>query len=296
MIENEFIVSLQKELMTLLAAWVGVDCQKNGPEIASIYIATDSRISWGSASKFDMGKKIFGMNHHPDIFGYCGDVLFPTIAIQNIVAQADAGILYSEGMMPDQKYELVLKAICTSIDQYPKERIVRSFEIIYATRYKQKDFYCYRIAWNNKDGFHKENGRITLPRTSTVIATAGSGSPEFTERFESEYNRSEHNDYRTSRAVYQCFTDCLDEIKDPACGGAPQIVGLYRKDNARFFGIIREGKRYFLGNVVDYSENLNFVQWRNDNFERCDPKDTQILELAQRQPKSKVATPLGSTK
>lgn len=41
--------------MTLLASWIAVDSRKP----SSIYILSDSRISWGSAAKFDFGKKVF---------------------------------------------------------------------------------------------------------------------------------------------------------------------------------------------------------------------------------------------
>jgi hypothetical protein len=74
--------------MTLLVSWVGVDT--HGP--SSVYIASDSQISWGTLAKFNFGRKVFAFSKWPDILGYCGDVLFPSIALNQIVELADAGV------------------------------------------------------------------------------------------------------------------------------------------------------------------------------------------------------------
>ncbi|MEP2508894.1 MAG: hypothetical protein ABJH72_06030 [Reichenbachiella sp.] len=63
--------------MTLIISWIGVDDKKDGKEISSIYIASDSRYTWGKAKRYDYGLKVFGSSKHPEIFGFCGDVLFP---------------------------------------------------------------------------------------------------------------------------------------------------------------------------------------------------------------------------
>lgn len=49
--------------MTLLSSWLGVDSRHP----SSIYILSDSRISWGDKTKFDYGKKVFGCKNSPDI-------------------------------------------------------------------------------------------------------------------------------------------------------------------------------------------------------------------------------------
>ena len=64
--------------MTSFVAWVGVDAR--GP--ASIYLASDSRISWVDPDKtfetWDYGRKLFASKKYPEIFGYFGDTLFPS--------------------------------------------------------------------------------------------------------------------------------------------------------------------------------------------------------------------------
>jgi hypothetical protein len=272
--------------MTLLAAWVGVDSKKDGPKACSFYIATDSRITWAKGTTYDLGTKVFGMKKHPEIFGFCGDVLFPTSILKQLVDQGDAGILFPDDISAGGKFAIVKQKIAAAIHSYPKAQTTGSFVIIYGTRDQAQDFHCYRLSWNNREGFSKENEKIVLPNFSSVIAAEGSGGPEFLERFNYHYDLSRHNDYRTSRSVYHCFTETLDQIENHACGGAPQIVGLYRIANSRFFGIIKDRKRFFMGQEVSYSENLKFVEWRNDLFERCDPENIQILDAAQRQPRT----------
>jgi hypothetical protein len=272
--------------MTLLAAWVGVDSKENGPKVCSLYIATDSRLTWNQGTRYDMGAKIFGMKNHPDIFGFCGDVLFPTIILKQLTDEGDANILFATNASADEKFTVIKTRISNAIKTYPKSQTAGSFVIIYGSRDEQKNFHCYKLTWSSVAGFSTGDGKITMPAYSFVIAVEGSGASEFMERFTFEYDLSKENNYRTSRSVYHCFTETLDKIKDHACGGAPQIVGLYRVKNARFFGIIRKAQRFFMGQTVPYSENLKFVEWRNDLFERCDPENIQILETAQRQPRS----------
>ena len=89
---------------------------------------------------------------------------------------------------------------------------------------------------------------------------------------------------KTSRALFHCFTDTLTNIKDKYCGGAPQLVGLYRIGNARHYGIIHEKKRYFQGVQIDNLINFDKIEWRNELFEICDGNTMNIKDYAQRQP------------
>ena len=61
--------------MTSLLAWVGVDSR----HLSSIYLASDSRISWGDVANWDFGRKLFASTKYPEIIGYVGDVLFPSL-------------------------------------------------------------------------------------------------------------------------------------------------------------------------------------------------------------------------
>ena len=100
--------------MTMLVSWVGVD--PHGP--TSMYIAADSRISWDAANTFDFAKKVFASKKYPEIFGYAGDVLFPSIVLGQIVELIDAGILLNTTMTCDQKNKIIFEKICESLSKY----------------------------------------------------------------------------------------------------------------------------------------------------------------------------------
>src|SRR5258705_12262992 len=71
--------------MTSIVAWAGVDSRRVG----TIYIASDSRISWGRY-QWDQGRKVFACRKAPHIFGYWGDVLFPALALPVLVERIDS--------------------------------------------------------------------------------------------------------------------------------------------------------------------------------------------------------------
>ena len=88
----------------------------------------------------------------------------------------------------------------------------------------------------------------------------------------------------------------LDNITDIRCGGAPQLVGLIRKPLTYgiSFGIISEGKRYFLGMEIPNESCFANIEWRNKFFEICDGITKKIKEGAAHQPNpmlKKSATP-----
>lgn len=124
---------------------------------------------------------------------------------------------------------------------------------------------------------------ISLPKTSGVLFSLGSGAKEFNENL---VRYKEGPDSGTSRSVFHCFCDTLFNIEDKQCEGAPQLVGIYRKPNspAVAFGIIKNKQRYFLGAPVDNAVEYDDIEWRNDLFELCDGKTMNKFEHTQKQP------------
>ena len=269
--------------MTLLASWVGVDHSKSGYRPASIYFTTDSQFSTDNRATFSHGKKTFGMLNHPDIFGYCGDVLFPTVILSQIIDQADRDILYPANITVDEKFELILPAISNAITVYPTSWTAGSFTILYATRDHDKKFHCYRIYW--KTNAQAKFEKLELPERSGLIIVEGYKSEEAKLRFSLEYDISMRNNKGTSRNVYHWFTRILEENSSYKIGKIPQIVGLYRAGNAKVFGIIKDNELFLAGSKINSTESLSFVEWRNELFERCDPHKKSILAAAQRQPR-----------
>ncbi len=266
--------------MTLIISWIGVDDKKDGKEISSIYIASDSRYSWGNADKFDFGIKVFGSTKFPEIFGFCGDVLFPSTILGQIIPQIDNGLLIDVNDNPEVKNKKIFEFINSSLDAYPKAFLANTFTILHATRF-QKEFKLFKILFSSENFLRNEE--IELPKVSTKVFSGGSGANEFDTNWR-KWGNQNHNDYRTSRAVYHCLDDTLKQIQDPRTGGLPQIVGLYRIGNMRLFGIVENDQKYVYGKESSQDINSKSIEWRNENFERMNPETLKIFEGAQRQP------------
>ena len=72
--------------------------------------------------------------------------------------------------------------------------------------------------------------------------------------------------------MFSAFCDAIELAKDSRSGGAPQLVGIHRKGNAKYFGVVNKNKRYFLGLPVSNPENPNNINWFNDIFEIANGK------------------------
>lgn len=269
--------------MTLIVSWIGIDTHGT----SSIYIASDSRITWDNSSKFDLGRKVFAFSKWPDILGYCGDVLFPSIVLNQIVELADSGLLFNHTDSCEQKFEAIMKKMNDLFNAYPSMQVgleKRSLSVIHASRdpNNNKKFFCRRIYWSQ---IHRRwlGDEIQLPKISEVLVVAGNGKKEFEENY-TRYNSGVNSD--TSRNVFHCFCDTLNHIKNLTVGGAPQIVGIYRKpdSSAINIGVIYKKSRFFLGAKIDNLQSFDNVVWRNENFERCDGQTMKKKDKAQSQP------------
>lgn len=268
--------------MTLLVSWLAVDT--HGPSAA--YLTSDSRISWGDRSNFDYGRKVFAFNNSPDIIGYCGDVLFPSIVLSQIVEMENCGLLFKKEYTSKQKFEVIKEILVQSFLKYPNEvNTITSdvLQVVYISREASdnKKFFCHLIEWSRGKGWRGQE--VPLPKKSDLLLVLGSGKAEFSKNYK-QYQEGKNQN--TSRNVFHCFTDTLFNIKDKHCGGAPQLVGIYRKPNssAQRFGIIKNKKRYLFGAQIDKLTNFGNIEWRNDLFELCDGISMKKKDIAQSQP------------
>ena len=268
--------------MTLLVSWNGVDTHGT----ASAYIAADSRVSWNGVATFDHGRKVFAFRKSPDILGYCGDVLFPTMVLSQITEMADRGLLFSPKATCKEKFEAITGKLIQQFKKYPSmaEGVMRDvLQVLHISREPNdnRKFSCWIIKWNRKDGWV---GTETLfPLKSDILFSLGSGKMEFNNNIDRYRDGLNHG---TSRNIFHCFCDTLFNIKDDKCGGAPQLVGVYSKPDspAIAYGIIKDNKRYFLGTQISKSVAFDGIEWRNELFERCDGMTMKKLENAQLQP------------
>jgi hypothetical protein len=270
--------------MTTLLSWLGVDSRAP----SSVYLASDSRISFGSKRQWDTGRKLFASKTMPEIFGYCGDVTFPIQVLGQIVEQIDNGLFFSEQKEYLNKLEKVRGVVEDSFRKLPKE-YQRSFQILYVSRDNSgmaSEFFAAKISLDTQQKIVSEN--ISLPLESGLIIGTGSGDASL-RRWYNEWVGPPHKDpdgiNRTSRSVFSAFCDSLKSSDDPLSGGAPQLVGLYRIGPAKTFGVIHDEKRYFNGLPVENTTLLNGVEWRNRLFERCDGESMTLFRGAQKQPR-----------
>ncbi|MFB9053123.1 hypothetical protein ACFFVB_08515 [Formosa undariae] len=261
--------------MTLLLSWVGRDSRK----ISSFYIASDSRISWDKNTKYDYGQKVFAFSNSPDILGYCGDVMYPIMTINQILDMEKNSILFPPNTNANDRSNLIYKELQSKFKEYPSSVMNSTLEIIHVSRDNEEDFICNIFKWSRLNGWSKTSKDI--PSVSDKVIVLGSGKNEFFDRY-LEYLKG--NSGKTSRALFQGLCHTLLDIKDLQCGGAPQLVGLFNKFNGKDFGVVHKQKRYLLGRELNNSEIINNIDWRNELFERCDGSSTKILNGAQRQP------------
>lgn len=270
-------------VMTMLASWVGID--PHG--ISSAYIVTDSRFTWnlGDHLHFDYGKKVFATLTYPEIFGYIGDVLFPSIALSQLISMIDSGVIFNNAISCKIKSKIVFDFLRNELKNYPEVCINDSLEIIHISRDTvvsgYPEFHEFHYIWSKNSGWNKYEK--PMPKVSSLLYVGGSGKVEF----ESNYHKYQNgNNSNTSRNVFHCFVDTLSNTNDICCGGAPQLVGIYRKPNsyAKNFGIIYNKQKYFLGSIVTGNSQYSSIEWRNELFEIVDNQTMAIVPGAQRQP------------
>jgi hypothetical protein len=93
--------------VTSITAWAGVDQRA----VASVYIASDSRITYFPGGRWDQGRKVFAGTTEPHIFGYWGDVLFPALALPLVIDKIDRGVLADTGRDPHDAVERAIRSL-----------------------------------------------------------------------------------------------------------------------------------------------------------------------------------------
>lgn len=261
--------------MTSLAAWPGVDSRG----ISTLYIIAGSRISWlGSTDRWELGSKVFASLSTPDIFGFYGDVLVPSMVLPILVE----GPLLASISDARGRHDTLLRALRNSADSLPEVR-KGTFGVLHGSRVgsgMESSRLLWHIQWTARSGW--ADTQVSLEDVSALTIALGSG-----ERVVTNHSIAARNELGAfSRSVFTGFCDALVSTEDPFSGGAPQLVGLYRQGNGMHFGTILQGKSYYRG--LDAAQfSLADLEWRNELFERCD-SNGERLDDAQAQPRIKI--------
>lgn len=276
--------------MTTLIAWSGVD--QRGP--SSLYFASDSRITWGShARRWEVGPKIFTSKNSPDIFGYVGEVLFPSLVLGQIIDCADEGLLGNFWGNAVDRNAAVETAIRTSLDhqsQFPQN----DFEILHASRDDYGEnckYYIWRLSYSASNRGLKNEPILFSTNRSGLIVARGSGADTFNI---CECNLAITDQGRTSRSIFWAFCDALKSKSDPLTGGAPQLAGIYNKWNAKAFGLLFDGRYYFHGFPLCSDLRPNSIEWRDELFQRIDSATGKKIASAQVHARSKTGSAINS--
>ncbi|MBF0181050.1 MAG: hypothetical protein HQM03_13590 [Magnetococcales bacterium] len=268
--------------MTSLIVWVGVD--QRSP--ASVYIASDSRISWGNCTQWNCGSKLFTSPIHPIIASYTGDSVFSVSCIHKIIERIQNKLLdFKIGSLGD-KIKLL---IATELINYPKTHFNNSDIVIVVRQDGRLKLECNFILYHYKC---YKNGSISFTidetkkfKSSEYMLCLGTGKNSV-EEYLNKWRKSDASG--TSRAIFSAFSDALSKGSDTYSSAPPQLCGLYRIGNGKKIGIIMQGKRFFDGTEITEKYNeLNNIEWRNELFERCDGKTASMRTDAQPQPRPK---------
>ncbi len=255
--------------MTSITSWAAVDSRG----VSSLYIASDSRISWGTGQSWDQGRKTFACRQLPHIFGYWGDVLFPAMAIPLVIDRLEHQLL---SVNPNRHFGAIGSTIRRLWIDYPDAQR-RDAGILVGHRNGEGMRSIFSLAVFIYDAASDSWSRrsIEMPSRSGELRIAGSGA-SYVRNAKKLWDLSAEGG--TSRAVYSAFCEALMSGGDTASGGGPQLVGLFREGPGRVFGTVYGGQRFFAGSRLTRDEAASGnVDWFNHLFERVDERTMRRL-------------------
>lgn len=289
-------VEIKDQTMTTVIAWYGADSKKLPKRVstssetqqltpASLYFASDSRISWEEKKRpypsWDFAKKVFASRSTPDIFGFSGSVEAGVVLLSQVVSLADHNLLFSDADIPTRRFRKFSYAIQRTWKNYPSKKRA-ALKFLHGFRIGEgilSRFYVGVMQWSpESESWTQTLKECPVNKASSVLDGIGTGHKKALEWIEI---RNRTSDANTSRAMFSGLCDSIRAGSDPDSGGAPQLVGLYRKFNATSFGIIWEGRRYFDGQPLQRIHVNDTLEWRNAIFERVDGESGQLLSGAQ---------------
>ncbi|WP_433534551.1 hypothetical protein ACQPZK_20485 [Micromonospora sp. CA-249363] len=258
--------------MTSIVAWAAVDARA----VASLYIASDSRISTPDGAGWNQGRKVFACANRPHIFGYWGDVLFPALAIPVLVDRLDHGLPADDQGAAPLDFEQAVRRLWKDYPAHWRADlgIIRGYRI---GRGMDCRFMLEILTYEARKDAWKTRA-VPVPDHSSFLHVAGSGAKAVHETHELWLASTSAG---TSRAAFSTLCESLRRGTDPRSGGAPQLAGLYRIGAGKLFGVVVGNQRYFTGSHLPGDEVPAAVEWRNELFERVDGAKRRRLPGAQ---------------
>jgi len=258
--------------MTTLVCW----CSRDSRGPAALYVASDSRFSWGTTVNWDVGPKIHLRGTTPEIFAFAGDVtLGQSVLLQIGISSPQPNT--NEASTTDDGMREFLDAVSPG---YPHGRAANDTVVLSARRIGEGMQANFAVSSFRYRSGNWELERHQLPvDNSDVVCAFGSGAKSAVSMVRDWMKEDVSG--RTSRSIFSGFCDALRAGRDPLSGGPPQLAGIYRIEPAREFGVVWDGKFFVRGRSVETSNERTKFEWRNNLFERCDSETGARLENAQ---------------
>jgi hypothetical protein len=257
--------------MTTLQSWISYSDTGESPHLPrAIYIASDSRITWGTENhRWEAGRKVFVTRDEPHLFGFCGDVILPALVIGQVLSAIDSGVLFAKNASTADRHDAVFKAIQRSIEQAISTP-TSDFTIHHIQReheWPQTSFRAWSIFFNAKNR-SSTSREIPIPETTNLVGTYGSGKETVAEH----HGKWKLSDAAgRSRAFLASLCDSIRPGNDPLSGGPPQVAALYTNGPPIQIGMIVDGRRYLNGLEVDIAPQLSNIEWRDSLGQVVDP-------------------------
>lgn len=266
--------------MTTMVAWLAL----NLGEPNAVYLASDSRITWGTARRrWDAGRKLFTCRRSADIFGYCGDALFPTQVLGQIAELADNGLLFNPLTRSEKRHAAAVAVIQASHARRHNAPDT-GFEILHITRQgegKRAEFQAWVTRYSGASRGWEDR---SVELTASTPLVFGSLAAKLAEKIGSRLPAGEQE---TNAIVFSTFCDGLEKQSDARSGGVPQLVGLFADREAQVFGIVHDGERFFHG-LPAGPIHSGRLQWRDKNFTAIDGSTLKPRRLVRRQDRART--------
>lgn len=212
--------------------------------------------------------------------GYCGEALFCSQQLSQIVTFIDSCSSFEDDMDPHERSAMIFDLIRNSFGRYPRKFSLPSFSILHLTRRKKYSFCAFNIKWSKIKGWSMDE--IPVGSSSSLIVVDGSGAAGYKSLHKTDVETSDFG--RNSRGYFYALHRFISSNTDPATGGPPQISCIYNVGAAKRLGTIYKGERYIYGLHIPEGKNLNNVRWVNETLENCDGIVLKRLSTAQPQP------------
>lgn len=251
--------------MTSLLAWIAVDERRP----TGLYFASDSRRSWKETTiTRDNCTKLYLPNGTREIFGFAGDITFPSSVLQQICTEIEAHPDLVNGTEdPYQRYAWVSSRIETAFNAL-SVKPEYEFTILHGTRtgaMQYASFHLYQYTYDLQSNALASGPLSCEAGASVKVSVLGTGSVFVRSFVEKEIEKLGD----VSRAHFSGFCESVERGDDKYSGGPIQLIGVHSIKNSLHYGVITRKARYFRGSPHLPANHAN-IRWRNWNFVNVD--------------------------